>query len=51
MVLDARKASSREVKHLRDPTKCQGSIKIASKKKERGLGLEGIRLGFRSGAA
>jgi len=34
MVSDARKASSGEVKYLRDPAKCQGSIKIASKKKK-----------------
>jgi len=50
MVPDARKASG-EVKQLGDPAKHQGSIKIASKKKERGLGLERIRLGFRSRAA
>jgi len=34
MVLDARKASSREVKQLGDPAKCQGSIRIASKKRK-----------------
>jgi len=34
MVSDARKASSGEVKHLGDPAKCQGSIKIESKKKK-----------------
>jgi len=34
MVLDARKASFGEVKHLRDPAKHQGSIKIVSKKRK-----------------